>query len=268
MTATQVQTIFNRIAPVYDQMNDWLSLGQHRIWKQMAVKWSQAKPGDSCIDLCCGSGDLALRLARQVGTGGCVYGVDFSPAQLAIAQERSQHQYPRPPISWVEADVLNLPFADNYFDAATMGYGLRNVTDIPCCLKELHRVLKPGAKAAILDFHRPSNQQIRTFQQFYLDTIVVPVAHYLGLAEEYAYISPSLDRFPTGKEQVQLASQAGFATATHYPIANGMMGVLVVTKVVSTQQSVVSSQWAVAEKKQSTTDNRQRTMDNGQKADS
>lgn len=227
---SQVQKIFDRIAPVYDQLNDWLSLGQHRVWKQMAVKWSQPSPGDICIDLCCGSGDLALRLARQVGSKGHVYGVDFSPALLAIASQRSQHQYPHPPISWLEADVLDLPFADNYFDAATMGYGLRNVTDIPRSLKELHRVLKTGAKAAILDFHRPSNSQMRAFQQWYLATIVVPAANYLGLTEEYAYISPSLDRFPTGDEQVELAREAGFARATHYAIANGMMGILVVTK--------------------------------------
>lgn len=230
MPATEVQTIFNRIAPVYDQLNDWLSLGQHRIWKQMAVKWSQAKPGDNCIDLCCGSGDLALRLARQVGTKGHVYGIDFSSELLAIAHKRSQQQYPQPPISWVEADVLDLPFGDNYFDAATMGYGLRNVTDIPRSLKELHRVLKPSAKAAILDFHRPSNSQFRAFQQWYLNTIVVPTAHHLGLTEEYAYISPSLDRFPTGHEQVKLALEASFANATHYVIANGMMGILVLTK--------------------------------------
>lgn len=227
---SQVQQIFDRIAPVYDQLNDWLSLGQHRIWKQMAVKWSQPKPGDNCIDLCCGSGDLAFRLARQVGDKGHVYGVDFSPALLDIASQRSQQQYPQPPISWVEADVLDLPFADNYFDAATMGYGLRNVSDIPRSLKELHRVLKQGAKAAILDFHRPSNSQMRAFQQWYLDTIVVPMANNLGLTEEYAYISPSLDRFPTGTQQVELAREAGFAKATHYAIANGMMGILVVKK--------------------------------------
>ena len=230
MTSSQVQTIFNRIAPVYDQLNDWLSLGQHRIWKQMAVKWSQAKPGDNCIDLCCGSGDLALRLARQVGSVGHVYGVDFSSELLAIAHSRSQQQYPHPPISWVEADVLDLPFEDNYFDAATMGYGLRNVTDIPRSLKELHRVLKNSAKAAILDFHRPNNSQTRAFQQWYLDNLVVPIANHLGLTEEYAYISPSLDRFPTGGEQVNLAIEAGFANATHYPIASGMMGILVLTK--------------------------------------
>jgi len=229
MTATQIRAIFDRIAPVYDQMNDWLSLGQHRIWKQMAVKWSHAKPGDMCLDLCCGSGDLALRLGQRVGQTGRVYGVDFSPVQLSIAQERAQRQSSPTPITWIEADVLDLPFVDNQFDAATMGYGLRNVTYIPRSLKELHRVLKPGARAAILDFHRPNNTQLRTFQQWYLQNIVVTLAQHLGLTEEYAYINPSLDRFPTGKEQVELARQAGFATATHYPIANGMMGVLVVT---------------------------------------
>lgn len=225
-----VRAIFDRIAPVYDQLNDWLSLGQHRIWKEMAVKWSEAKPGDTCLDLCCGSGDLALRLARRVGVTGKVYGVDFSPNLLECARQRSKAQYSQPPITWVEADVLNLPFEDNSFAAATMGYGLRNVTDIQRCLKELHRVLQPSAKAAILDFHRPSNSQIRAFQQFYLDNLVVPLADYLGVKEEYAYISPSLDRFPIGKEQVELARQVGYATATHYPIANGMMGMLVVSK--------------------------------------
>jgi demethylphylloquinol methyltransferase len=226
----EIRAIFDSIAPVYDQLNNWLSLGQHHIWKEMAVKWSAAKPRDTCLDLCCGSGDLALRLARRAGSTGQVYGVDFSPNLLATAKERCQRQYPQPVISWIEADVLNLPFDNNQFEAATMGYGLRNVTDIPRSLQELHRVLKPGAKAAILDFHRPSNQQIRAFQQWYLDGMVVPLAKHLGLKEEYAYISPSLDRFPTGREQVELAHQVGFASATHYPIANGMMGMLVLSK--------------------------------------
>ncbi|QLE54705.1 bifunctional demethylmenaquinone methyltransferase/2-methoxy-6-polyprenyl-1,4-benzoquinol methylase UbiE [Nostoc sp. TCL26-01] len=226
----EIRSIFDRIAPVYDQLNDWLSLGQHRIWKEMAIKWSGAKPGDTCLDLCCGSGDLALRLARRIGTAGKVYGVDFSPNLLATAKERSQSTYPQPHIAWIEADVLSLPFADDQFDAATMGYGLRNVTDISRSLQELHRVLKPGAKAAILDFHRPHHQQLRAFQQWYLDSVVVPMAENLGVKEEYAYISPSLDRFPIGKEQVVLAQQVGFVSVTHYPIANGMMGILVVSK--------------------------------------
>ena len=159
--SNEVRTIFNRIAPVYDQLNDRLSLGQHRIWKEMTVKWSGVKLGDTSLDLCCGSGDLTFRLARHVGMTGQIYGVDFSANLLDTAQERCKNHHPQPPISWIEADVLNLPFDDNYFDAATMGYGLRNVKDIPRSLQEIHRVLKPGAKAAILDFHRPSNQQFR-----------------------------------------------------------------------------------------------------------
>jgi ubiquinone/menaquinone biosynthesis methyltransferase len=227
----EIRDIFDRIAPVYDQLNDWLSLGQHHIWKEMTVKWSAAKPGDTCLDLCCGSGDLTFRLARRVGVMGKVYGVDFSCNLLATAKERRQKYYPEAKITWVEADVLNLPFEDNQFDAVTMGYGLRNVKNIPLSLEEIYRVLKPGGKAAILDFHRPSNPIFRTFQQWYLDNFVVPLATNLGVKEEYAYISPSLDRFPIGREQVDMAYQAGFANATHYPISSGMMGVLVIHKI-------------------------------------
>lgn len=224
--ASEIRDLFNRIAPVYDQLNNGLSFGQHRVWKLMAVKWSEVQPGSIGLDLCCGSGDLAQLLARRVGSTGEVYGVDFSAALLEVASQRTP---PQLPLHWVEADALNLPFQDNYFDCATMGYGLRNVTDIPRCLAELYRVLKPGAKAAILDFHRPQQPLMRTFQQWYLETIVVPSAQKLGLTEEYAYIAPSLERFPTGSEQVKLATSAGFL-ATHYPIAMGMMGVLVVAK--------------------------------------
>jgi demethylphylloquinol methyltransferase len=230
-TSTDIQAIFNRIAPVYDRLNNDLSLGMHWVWKQMTVSWSAAKPGDNCLDLCCGSGDLTQLLAKQVKPNGTIIGADFAPAQLEQAAARIVSIYP--PINcidWVEADALNLPFADNYFDAATMGYGLRNVTDIPRCLAELHRVLKTDAKVAILDFHRPANNLVRRFQQWYLDEIVVPKASQLGMMNEYAYLNPSLDRFPTGAEQVKLGLAAGFSHAIHYPIASGMMGVLVLTK--------------------------------------
>lgn len=228
-SSSEIRDLFDRIAPVYDRLNNTLSLGQHRVWKLMAIKWSNPHPGDTVLDLCCGSGDLAQLLARRVGATGHVYGVDFSSALLAIAKQRALSQYPPLTINWIEADALALPFEDNYFHCATMGYGLRNVTNIPQVLSELYRVLQPGAKAAILDFHRPNQPSMRAFQQWYLDTIVVPAAKQLGLTEEYAYIAPSLERFPTGSEQVRLAKNAGFA-ATHYPIAFGMMGVLVLTK--------------------------------------
>ncbi|MDJ0511502.1 MAG: bifunctional demethylmenaquinone methyltransferase/2-methoxy-6-polyprenyl-1,4-benzoquinol methylase UbiE [Crocosphaera sp.] len=229
-SAEEIQTIFNRIAPVYDQLNYLLSFGQHRIWKEMTVKWSEPLSGQIGLDVCCGSGDLSQLLARKVGKTGKVLGLDFSQELLAIAAQRAQQDYPTLPLKWVQGDALNLPFDDNTFDCATMGYGLRNVTDIPRCLRELHRVLKPNAKVAILDFHRPSQPWQQQFQQWYLDNLVVPSAKYFGLKDEYAYIMPSLERFPQGKEQVKLAKEAGFNSAVHYPIAGGMMGVLVGTK--------------------------------------
>lgn len=230
-TANQVQALFDRIAPVYDELNQTLSLGQHKIWKQMAVKWSQPKPGGTVLDICCGSGDVAFMLAEKVGKTGHVYGLDFAAAQLEVAaarQARSLTQYGS--MTWVHGDATALPFEADFFDGMTMSYGLRNVTDIPQALQEMRRVLKPGAKAAILDMHRPDSGVVRGFQQWYLDNVVVPAAKRQGFTEEYEYIAPSLDRFPTGKVQVELAQAAGFSQVIHYPITAGTMGVLVVTK--------------------------------------
>ncbi|MFM1842278.1 MAG: spore germination protein c2 [Cyanobacteriota bacterium] len=222
-----VKAIFARIAPQYDAFNWWLSFGQHRLWKAMAVQWSGAKPGDRLLDVCCGSGDLAFQGAKRVGVKGQVVGLDFCEELLAIAAQRQRQQYPQFAMEWQPGDALNLPFADQSFDAATMGYGLRNVADIPQALQELARVLKPHSQVAILDFHRPANFLVHNFQRWYLANIVVPLAHQWQLSDEYAYLQPSLDRFPTGQTQVTLALQSGFAQAVHYPIANGLMGVLV-----------------------------------------
>jgi demethylphylloquinol methyltransferase len=228
-----VQSLFDRIAPVYDELNQTLSLGQHKIWKQMAVKWCDLKPGDRALDVCCGSGDVAMMLAAKVGSRGHVTGLDFAAAQLAVAADR-QRQSLNPqttaPIDWVQGDALNLPAEADRFDGVTMSYGLRNVTDIPMALQEIRRVLKPGAKAAILDMHRPDNPLVRGFQQWYLANVVVAAAARKGFTDEYEYIAPSLDRFPTGVQQVALAQAAGFTSVVHYPIAQGTMGVLALTK--------------------------------------
>ena len=231
-----IQTIFDRIAPVYDQLNSWLSFGQHRIWKQMTVNWSEPKEGYIGLDICCGSGDISQLLARKVGKTGKVIGLDFSQELLAIAAQRAYDKYPTLPLEWIQGDALNLPFEDNTFDCATMGYGLRNVTDISRSLQEIHRVLKPSAKVAILDFHRPSQPWQEGFQKWYLDNLVVPLAEYYGLKDEYAYIMPSLERFPIGTEQVKLAQEVGFNSVIHYPSAGGLMGVLVGSKTVSSEQ--------------------------------
>ena len=228
--ATAIRDLFNRIAPVYDDLNQSLSFGLHRVWKQMAVDWSGAVSGMTCLDVCCGSGDLALLLAEKVGAHGAVTGADFATEQLEIAARRASQQGYTPYTTWLEADALSLPFPDAAFDAATMGYGLRNLTDIPQGLGELYRVLKPGARVAVLDFHKPQSALVQQFQQWYLDHQVVPTAQRYDLTSEYAYIGPSVERFPIGPEQVNLARQEGFSHAVHYPLLGGLMGVLVATR--------------------------------------
>jgi len=229
VASDEVQALFNRIAPVYDQFNTWLSLGQHHIWKQMAVDWSEPFAGAVCLDVCCGSGDLTRRLAEAAGPDGTVIGLDFAAAQLQRAEAIASTQVGAAPIQWIQGDALDLPFADHTFDAMTMGYGLRNVVDIPRSLRELWRVLKPGKTAAILDFHRPYNDTIRQLQSWCLTQVVVPLAEQWQVRDDYAYILPSLERFPQGQQQVALAHDAGF-DAVHYTTAGGMMGVLVARK--------------------------------------
>jgi demethylphylloquinol methyltransferase len=228
--ASEIEGLFDRIAPVYDRLNNSLSFGLHRVWKQMTVKWVNPQVGDRCLDICCGSGDIAQILAKRVGTTGKVTGIDFSAAQLDIARQKSLNLYPQLPLDWIRGDALDLPFESNSFDCVTMGYGLRNVVDIPRCLQEIHRILKPNSKAAILDLDRPETSYLLMFQRWYLQNIVVPTAQTFGLTDEYAYLTPSLERFPTGKEQRKLAENAGFARSTHYSIVGGMMGVLVAQK--------------------------------------
>lgn len=224
----EIQEMFDRISPVYDFLNDWLSLGLHRVWKLMAVKWTDLKPNSIALDLCCGSGDLTFLLRQQINQGK-VIGIDFSRQLLTIARQKAQ-QKGYEDIEWIEGDVLSLPFADNSFDCITMGYGLRNLQDIPTCLKEIKRVLKPNGKAAILDFHQPDNEGIASLQKFYLDYVVLTMAQCFGKRDDYAYIYPSLQRFLKGHRQIQLAKTTGFSQQIHYPLLGGMMGVLVLTK--------------------------------------
>ncbi|OAY69990.1 2-phytyl-1,4-beta-naphthoquinone methyltransferase, chloroplastic, partial [Ananas comosus] len=215
-----------------NQLNDVLTLGQHRIWKRMAVSWSGAKMGDRVLDLCCGSGDLTFLLSQKVGTDGEVIALDFSRVPLSIASTR-QEQYWKAcykNIKWVEGDALDLPFMDCYFDAITVGYGLRNLVDKPKAMQEIFRVLKPGSRASILDFNKSSSTFISSFQNWVIDNAVVPLASRYGLAEEYEYLKGSIAEFLTGKELENLAKHAGFSEAKHYEIAGGLMGNLVATR--------------------------------------
>ncbi|KAI3733485.1 hypothetical protein L6452_12928 [Arctium lappa] len=226
------QALFSRIAPVYDNLNDVFSLGQHRIWKRMAVSWSGAKEGSNVLDLCCGSGDLAFLLSEKVGLHGQVIGLDFSREQLMVAssRQRSRSKACYRNLKWVEGDAVDLPFPDCHFDAITMGYGLRNVIDKYKAMKEVRRVLKQGSKASILDFNKSTDGFRTSFQGLIIDNLIVPVAAGYGLSEEYQYLKRSIQEFLTGEELEHLALEAGFSSAKHFEVGGGLMGNLVATR--------------------------------------
>ncbi|XP_078429184.1 S-adenosyl-L-methionine-dependent methyltransferases superfamily protein [Wolffia australiana] len=232
LCSVERQALFSRIAPVYDGLNDLLSLGLHRVWKRMAVSWSGAKRGDRVLDLCCGSGDLAFLLSEKVGREGEVTGLDFSSKQLSVASSRQKYSGKacHENITWVEGDALNLSFPSCYFDAITMGYGLRNLLDKPKAMEEMHRVLKPGARISVLDFNKSTSSFTTMFQEYMVDNVVVPVASSYGLADEYAYLKSSIREFLTGKELEEIACSAGFSNAKYYEIGGGLMGNLVATR--------------------------------------
>ena len=225
--AEAVRALFERVAPSYDRLNDLLSLGLHRLWKRQAIAWLAVQPGQRLLDLCCGTGDLALLLAEGVRPGGLVLGLDAAAAPLALARRRAARQ-PWLPLDFQQGDALATGLADGWADGAVMAYGLRNLSDPAAALRELRRLLRPGGRAAVLDFNRPGDSAGRTaaFQRLYLRRVVVPLARQAGLEPEYAYLEASLRRFPTGVEQEQLAREGGFSHARHRLLAGGQMGLL------------------------------------------
>ena len=223
----QVRDLFDRIAPAYDNLNDLLSLGLHRLWKRQAVAWLDPSPGQRLLDLCCGTGDLALVLAEKVRPGGLVLGLDAAAAPLERARERARCQ-PWLPLEFRQGDAAATGLADGWADGAVMAYGLRNLSDPEAGLRELRRLVRTGGRAAVLDFNRPADRHGTTaaFQRFYLRQLVVPLARKAGLEDQYAYLERSLQRFPTGPEQEGLALAVGFTQARHRLLAGGQMGLL------------------------------------------
>lgn len=225
-----VTDLFEQIAPRYDQLNDLLSLGLHRLWKRQALLWIAPRPGQRLLDLCCGTGDLALLMAARVRPGGTVLGVDAAAAPLELARQRADRQSWLP-LGWLQADVLATGLPTASADGAVMAYGLRNLAAPAAGLAELRRLLRPGARAAVLDFNRPdpataAGRRSAALQRQLLRRVVVPVASRAGLREHYAYLEQSLERFPTGSAQEALAGDAGFSHARHRPLAGGLMGLL------------------------------------------
>ncbi len=222
-----VRQLFEQIAPSYDRLNDTLSLGLHRLWKRQALAYLDPRPGQRLLDLCCGTGDLALLLAAKVRPGGEVLGLDAAAAPLELARQRAAKQAWLP-VEFCLGDALATGLAAGRADGAVMAYGLRNLADPQVGLSEMRRLLRSGGRAAVLDFNRPEDPGgiVARFQRFYLRQLVVPLARQADLEAHYAYLEASLARFPTGPQQEALARQAGFSQIRHRPLAGGQMGLL------------------------------------------
>ncbi len=225
-----VEQLFNSVAPSYDRLNDLLSLGLHRQWKRQLLSWLSPKPGERWLDLCCGTGDLAIALARKLRPEGSVLGLDAAAATLVLAAERASNE-PWLPVQWVHGDALATGLPGQDFDGVVMAYGLRNLADPFVGFQEMARVLKRGGRAAVLDFNRlPKESAGAAFQRAYLRRVVVPIAAGIGLENHYAYLEKSLEQFLTGTEQESQALAAGFTAAQHRVLAGGQMGVLLLIR--------------------------------------
>jgi demethylmenaquinone methyltransferase/2-methoxy-6-polyprenyl-1,4-benzoquinol methylase len=197
----RVNDLFSSIAPRYDFLNDLQSFGLHRLWKRRLVKLAGPQRGERALDICCGTGDIALALASR---GADVTGLDFNTSMLAVAEKKAGNV----PVRFIAGDAQGLPFPDNTFDMVTVGYGLRNLADWKFGLREMWRVAKPGAPLLVLDFARPDNPLWRGLYFTYL-RCVVPVFGKLfcGDAQAYSYILQSLKNYPAqrGVEQEMVA---------------------------------------------------------------
>jgi demethylmenaquinone methyltransferase/2-methoxy-6-polyprenyl-1,4-benzoquinol methylase len=202
--------MFDRIAPVYDVMNRVMTAGLDQRWRRATVR-AVVRPGDRVLDAACGTGDLGVLAAKE---GASVTGVDFSEPMLERARRKA------PQLEWVRGDLLALPFADETFDAATVGFGVRNVADLAQAVAELRRVLRPGGRLAILEITRPRGS-LRWFYSLWFDRIVPLLGKALPGGEAYSYLPASVRRFPGPDD---LAAQlVGFADVRYRLFAGGIV---------------------------------------------
>ena len=195
-----VRTMFDRIAPVYDVMNRVMTMGLDLRWRRLGAR-AVVRPGDSVLDAACGTGDFAVADLRAGAAR--VVGLDFSPRMLERARRKA------PQVEWVEGDLLALPFGEAAFDAATVGFGVRNVADLELALRELRRVLRPGGRLAILEITQPRGP-LKPFFSLWFDRIVPLLGRVLPGGAAYTYLPASVKRFPPAEGLVELLAGCGF----------------------------------------------------------
>ena len=220
-----VEEMFNLISPKYDFLNDIFSFGLHRIWKRKLLNILNPTFGEEWVDLCCGTGDMSILLAKYLKSSENITGIDSASKVLFVARERSKGN--NSSIKWINGDALETNLPSNEYDGLLMAYGLRNLSNSEAGLKEAFRLLKPGGRAGILDFRSFKGPSIQgLFQKIYLSFYVVPISSLFGLGKEYSYIKKSLVHFPSGEQQIHLALSVGFKKAKYQTLAMGQMGIL------------------------------------------
>jgi demethylmenaquinone methyltransferase/2-methoxy-6-polyprenyl-1,4-benzoquinol methylase len=235
--AAKVDELFGAIAGRYDRLNDIQSLGLHRLWKRRLVRLAAVNAGDRALDVCCGTGDIAFRLAAQ---GAAVTGLDFSEPMLTVARQRPTRPASSGPVEFVQGDAMQLPFPEASFAAVTVGYGLRNLADWRAGLREMVRVAQPGGRILVLDFGKPANTLLRHAYFLYLRT-AVPLFGLLfcGSPSAYAYILESLRHYPAQIGVREQMLDAGLVDVQILNFLGGAMSINVGVKPPPTASSPV-----------------------------
>jgi len=225
-----VRRMFEAIAPTYDLLNSLLSANVHKRWRPAAVRWAGFQPGDRVLDVATGTGELALVLARTVGPAGQVVGVDFCAPMLALGRRKAAHRK-RLGIRFLLGAAEALPFPDGTFDGATMGFALRNVTDVLRTLQEMARVVRPGGRVVNLELTRPHHPWLRWLYDFYSRHGLPWVGRVLSRHREaYTYLPHSIRNFLSVEEVKDLMREVGLDSIQVYPLTGGIATVHVGVK--------------------------------------
>jgi demethylmenaquinone methyltransferase / 2-methoxy-6-polyprenyl-1,4-benzoquinol methylase len=224
---TQVRAMFDRIAGVYDRMNTVMTAGLHHRWRRRAAELAAVSSGDRALDVATGTGDLAFELAARVGPGGEVVGSDFSERMLALARTKALERAPglaaTASVRFEFGNALALPYRDNEFDAATVGFGARNFAELEQGLAEMVRVVRPGGRVVILEITTPRKPPLSTFFQLWFDRVVPAIGRIAGDAQAYSYLPSSVRRFPGPEELAATMSRCGLGSIRYVLTAGGII---------------------------------------------